>query len=199
MNYINDILLNRLILYLLINYSKQTSIEIEILNSRVVEAETKLKSEVIRIKKKLQIHITELEMSLDVANKTNLDMQKTIKRQSLQLTEITAAYEDIQRQLQTTIDQYGVAQRRILGMSGELEELRGNYEQSLRAKRSIELSYEESQTRNSELAVFNVTLQNQRVKIEQEIASLATDYEEVTRELRVSDERYQKVQVRNHK
>ena len=199
MNYINDILLNRLILYLLINYSKQTSIEIEILNSRVVEAETKLKSEVIRIKKKLQIHITELEMSLDFANKTNLDMQKTIKRQSLQLTEITAAYEDIQRQLQTTIDQYGVAQRRILGMSGELEELRGNYEQSLRAKRSIELSYEESQTRNSELAVFNVTLQNQRVKIEQEIASLATDYEEVTRELRVSDERYQKVQVRNHK
>ncbi|CAO1362256.1 unnamed protein product [Diamesa serratosioi] len=174
---------------------KQTSIEIEILNSRVVEAETKLKSEVIRIKKKLQIHITELEMSLDVANKTNIDLQKTIKRQSLQLTEITAAYEDIQRQLQTTIDQYGVAQRRILGMSGELEELRGNYEQSLRSKRSVELSYEESQTRNSELAVFNVTLQNQRVKIEQEIASLATDYEEVTRELRVSDERYQKVQV----
>ena len=126
-------------------------------------------------------------------------MQKTIKRQSLQLTEITAAYEDIQRQLQTTIDQYGVAQRRILGMSAELEELRGNYEQSLRSKRAIELSYEESQTRNSELAVFNVTLQNQRAKIEQEIASLATDYEEVTRELRVSDERYQKVQVMDRK
>lgn len=67
-------------------YSKQTSIEIEQLNARVVEAETKLKTEVTRIKKKMQLQITELEMSLDVANKNNLEMQKTIKKQSLQLT-----------------------------------------------------------------------------------------------------------------
>lgn len=67
-------------------YSKQTSIEIEQLNARVVEAETKLKTEVTRIKKKMQLQITELEMSLDVANKNNLELQKTIKKQSLQLT-----------------------------------------------------------------------------------------------------------------
>lgn len=66
--------------------SKQTSIEIEQLNARVVEAETKLKTEVTRIKKKLQIQITELEMSLDVANKNNIELQKTIKKQSLTLT-----------------------------------------------------------------------------------------------------------------
>ncbi|CAH2208772.1 jg22997 [Pararge aegeria aegeria] len=70
---------------LLYNQSKQTSIEIEQLNARVVEAETRLKTEVTRIKKKLQIHITELELSLDVANKTNIDLQKTIKKQSLQV------------------------------------------------------------------------------------------------------------------
>lgn len=34
----------------------------------------------------MQLQITELEMSLDVANKNNLEMQKTIKKQSLQLT-----------------------------------------------------------------------------------------------------------------
>jgi LPS O-antigen subunit length determinant protein (WzzB/FepE family) len=51
-----------------------------------VEAETKLKTEVTRIKKKLQIQITELEMSLDVANKNNIELQKTIKKQSLTLT-----------------------------------------------------------------------------------------------------------------
>lgn len=69
--------------------SKQTSIEIEQLNARVVEAETKLKTEVQRVKKKLQIHITELELSLDVANKNNIDLQKTIKKQSLTLTVIS--------------------------------------------------------------------------------------------------------------
>jgi len=71
---------------MLIFFSKQTSIEIEQLNARVVEAETKLKTEVTRIKKKLQIQITELEMSLDVANKNNIELQKTIKKQSLHLT-----------------------------------------------------------------------------------------------------------------
>lgn len=177
------------------HFSKQTSIEIEQLNARVVEAETKLKSEIIRIRKKLQIHITELEMSLDVANKTNIDLQKTIKKQSLQLTEITALYEEIQRQLQTTMDQYSVVQRRCQQLSGELEELRGNYDMAMRAKRAVEIQYEESQTRNSELNTINISLQNSRGKIEQELATLASDYEEVTRELRISDERYQKVQV----
>lgn len=52
----------------------------------MVEAETKLKTEVTRIKKKMQMTITELEMSLDVANKNNLQLQTTIKKQSLQLT-----------------------------------------------------------------------------------------------------------------
>lgn len=184
-----------LIYFKIIIYSKQTSIEIEQLTARVIEAETKLKSEVQRIKKKMQIHITELEMTLDVANKTNIDLQKTIKKQSFQLTEITAQYEELQRQWQTTIDQFGIAQRRIQSMSGELEELRANYDQSLRSKRQVEISFEESQTRNAELNSFNISLQNTRAKIEVELASLASDYEEVTRELRMSDERYQKVQV----
>ena len=45
-----------------------------------------MKTEVQRVKKKLQVQITELELSLDVANKNNIDLQKTIKKQSLTLT-----------------------------------------------------------------------------------------------------------------
>uniref|UniRef100_A0A1B0CJS7 Putative myosin class ii heavy chain n=1 Tax=Lutzomyia longipalpis TaxID=7200 RepID=A0A1B0CJS7_LUTLO len=175
--------------------SKQTAIEIEQLNARVVEAETKLKTEVQRIKKKLQITITELEMSLDVANKTNIDLQKTIKKQSLQLTELQAGYEEIQRQLQQTLDQYAVAQRRLTSLTGELDEVRANYEIALRGKRSAEVACEEAGVRITELTNINVSLASMKAKIEQELSVIASDYEEVTRELRVSDERYQKVQV----
>ncbi|XP_050073806.1 paramyosin, long form [Anopheles maculipalpis] len=174
---------------------KQTSIEIEQLNARVVEAETKLKSEVQRIKKKLQIQITELEMSLDVANHTNIELQKTIKKQSLQLTEMQAHYEEIQRQLQSTVDQYGIAQRRIQSLTGELEEIRVNYDSSLRAKRQVEVSLEDATTRINELSVVNANYASLKAKLETELQTLAADYEEVTRELRVSDERYQKIQV----
>lgn len=134
--------------------SKQTSIEIEQLNARVVEAETRLKTEVQRIKKKLQIQITELELSLDVANKNNIDLQKTIKKQAFTLTviltltfsnmckityssytlnyfvfqELQAHYDEVQRQLQVTLDQLGISQRRLQSLTAELEEIRGNYE-----------------------------------------------------------------------
>ena len=177
-------------------FSKQTAIEIEQLNARLVEAETRLKTEVLRIKKKLQMTITELEMSLDVANKTNIDLQKTIKKQSLQLTEIQAHYDDIQRQLQQTLDQYTVAQRRIASLTGEIEEVRANYENALRGKRAAEITCEEANTKITELHNFNVSLNSMKAKLEQELSTIANDYEEVTRELRISDERYQKVQVK---
>lgn len=55
--------------------------------------------------------------------------------------------------------------------------------------------YEESQTRINELTVINVNLSSSKAKIEQELAAVAADYDEITKELRVADERYQRVQV----
>lgn len=37
-------------------------------------------------------------------------------------------YEETQRQLQITVDQYGVAQRRLQALQAELEEMRANME-----------------------------------------------------------------------
>lgn len=37
-------------------------------------------------------------------------------------------YEETQRQLQITVDQYGIAQRRLQALTGELEEMRANME-----------------------------------------------------------------------
>jgi DNA repair exonuclease SbcCD ATPase subunit len=190
--------------------SKATSIEIEQLNARVVEAETRLKTEVTRIKKKLQIQITELEMSLDSANKTNIDLQKTIKKQSLQLTELTAHYDEVQRQLQVTLDQLSISQRKIQAFTAEIEEIRATTNlyvqippkacvtlslQALRGKRSAEQMVEEAGTRINELTTINVNLASAKSKIEQELSTIVADYDEVTKELRISDERYQRIQV----
>lgn len=45
-----------------------------------------MKTEIARLKKKYQAQITELELSLDAANKANIELQKTIKKQALQIT-----------------------------------------------------------------------------------------------------------------
>jgi septation ring formation regulator EzrA len=42
--------------------------------------------------------------------------------------EIQAHYDEVQRQLQVTLDQYGITQRKLQSITAELEEVRGNYE-----------------------------------------------------------------------
>lgn len=174
---------------------KQMQIEIEQLSVRVAEAEAKVKTEVARIKKKMQVQITELEMSLDVANKQNIDLQKMIKKQSLQITELQAHYDEIHRQLQQTVDQLGVSQRRCQALQAELEETRVNLEQALRAKRLTEQQIEEVTSRINELTTINVNLTSIKSKLEAEFMSLQSDYEEINKELRISDERYNRVQI----
>lgn len=174
---------------------KQMAIEIDQLNARVVEAETRLKTEVAKIKKKMQITITELEMTLDTANKTNIDLHKTVKRQGIQLQELQNAYDEVQRQLQQTLDQYGVAQRRLQSLTAEYEEARANLESAIRGKRSAEIQYEEASVRLKDLSTININLSNAKSKLEQEISIIAGDYDEVSKELRLSDERLQKTSV----
>ncbi|KAF8793409.1 Paramyosin like protein [Argiope bruennichi] len=174
---------------------KQTAIEIDQLNMRLAEAEAKVKTEVARIKKKMQVQITELEMSLDVANKQNIDMQKTIKIQSTKIMELQSHYDEVTRQLQQSIDQLGVSQRRCQGLTAELEEIRVSLEQTQRAKRTLEQSLDECHTKISELTTINVNLTSAKSKLENEYLTLHSDYEEISKELRVSDERYNRIVV----
>lgn len=106
-----------------------------------------------------------------------------------------AHYDETQRQLAVTMDQLAISSRKVQSLTAEIEEIRGNYESALRAKRSAEQMYEDAQSRINELTTINVNISGQRAKLEQELASIASDYEEVTKELRIADERYQKVQV----
>lgn len=52
-----------------------------------LEAESKSKNELLRVKKKLEADINELEIALDHANKANADAQKNLKRCNEQIRE----------------------------------------------------------------------------------------------------------------
>lgn len=102
--------------------------------------------------------------------------------------EIQAHYDEIQRQLAVTLDQYAIASRKVQSLTCEIEEIRANYDNALRGKRHAEQMYEDSQSRVNELTTINVNLSASRSKLEQEFSSIASDYEEVTKELRVSSQ-----------
>jgi hypothetical protein len=55
----------------------------------------------------------------------------------------------------------------------------------LRGRRAAEQQYEDATTRISELTTINVNLASTKSKLEQELSTIASDYDEVTKELRV--------------
>merc|ERR1719499_1881845 len=62
-----------------------------------LESEQRAKAEALRIKKKLEGEINELEIALDHANKANNEAQKSIKRYQGQFREAECAYAEESR------------------------------------------------------------------------------------------------------
>merc|ERR1711878_107377 len=89
-----------------------------------LEAETRAKAEALRIKKKLETDINELEIALDHANRANAEANKSIKRYQGQLRDVESQYEEESRQRREIVEKGGLAERRANALSGELEESR---------------------------------------------------------------------------
>merc|ERR1719447_372620 len=88
-----------------------------------LESEQRAKAEALRIKKKLEGDINELEIALDHANKANSEAQKAIKRYQGQHREAECAYEEEQRQRQEVVERATLADRRANALAGEMEGL----------------------------------------------------------------------------
>merc|ERR1712134_207798 len=86
-----------------------------------LEAEQRAKGEALRIKKKLEGEINELEIGLDHANKANAEGLKSAKRYQGQLRETIQSYEDEARQRAQITEAVGISERKAAALSGEVE------------------------------------------------------------------------------
>lgn len=59
---------------------------------------------------------------------THIQRPSCASLDNLIFQELQAHYDEVQRQLQVTLDQLGISQRRLQSLTSELEEVRGNYE-----------------------------------------------------------------------
>merc|ERR1712213_24382 len=103
-----------------------------------LEAEQRAKSEALRIKKKLESDINELEIALDHANKANSEGQKAIKRYQGTLRDTIQGYEDEACARQQVMEQVGISERKANALSGEVEESRALLDSAERAKRQLD-------------------------------------------------------------
>merc|ERR1712150_222129 len=103
-----------------------------------LEAEQRAKAEALRIKKKLESDINELENALDHANKANSEGQKAIKRYQGQLRDTEGGYEEEKRGRIDMGEEAGIADRKANALHGELEESRSLLNSADRGKKQTE-------------------------------------------------------------
>merc|ERR1711892_1401695 len=90
------------------------------------------------VMKKKPITITELEMSLDGSNKSNSQLQNTTKIQAQKIMELSAAYDDVNKKLGGSLQQYDITIKRLTAIELEFKSLTVNYNNSIKIVKDYE-------------------------------------------------------------
>merc|ERR1711983_711907 len=120
-----------------------------------LEAESRAKAEALRIKKKLEADINELEIALDHANKANSEAHKGIKRYQQQLRDVEGLYEEETRQRRDLAEKAGLADRRANALQGELEESRALLDSADRSKKQCDMELAEARGAVNDMTTIN--------------------------------------------
>merc|ERR1711878_165098 len=160
-----------------------------------LETEQRSKAEALRIKKKLEGEINELEIALDHANKANNEAQKSIKRYQGQMRESECALAEESRVRQEMAEKASLADRRANGLAGEMEEARSMLDTAERGKRQTEAELGESRNAVNEMAGINSRASGEKRSIEGAVHTLHAEIDDMLHQAKNSEEKAKKAMV----
>uniref|UniRef100_A0A0K2T3U6 Myosin heavy chain 1 [Tribolium castaneum] n=1 Tax=Lepeophtheirus salmonis TaxID=72036 RepID=A0A0K2T3U6_LEPSM len=160
-----------------------------------LEAETRAKTEALRIKKKLESDINELEIALDHANKANSEAHKSIKRYQNQHREVETAYEEESRLRQEILEKAGLADRKANALQGELDEARSLLDSAERGKRQAEMELGECRTSVNEMTNINSKANADKRRLESTIHTMHAEIDDMLHQAKNSEEKAKKAMI----
>merc|ERR1711964_801468 len=160
-----------------------------------LETEQRAKAEALRMKKKLEGDINELEIALDHANKANSEAQKAIKRYQGQHREAECAYEEEQRQRQEVVEKATLADRRANALAGEMEEARSLLDSAERGKRQTEAELAESRNAVQEMSTINSRAASDKRAVESAVHTMHAEIDDMLQQAKNSEEKAKKAMV----
>merc|ERR1711892_428242 len=160
-----------------------------------LESETKGRIEALRVKKKLQTDVIDLETALDHANAANTESQRNIKRIQNNIREIQAKYEEENHAKAIAQDNLINADRRCNANQNALEEGRTLLDQSDRNRRMLEQELADMNETLSEQTCQNQSLSGAKAKCETDFNSLGQDLDEMMGEAQISEEKAQRAML----
>merc|ERR1711936_1509694 len=160
-----------------------------------LEGEQRAKGEALRIKKKLESDINELEIALDHANKANAEGQKAIKRYQGQLRETISGYEEQARGRQEVMEAVGIAERKAGALSGEVEESRALLDSADRSKRGLDAELSDARTAVNEMQVINTKAMHDKRGLESVIHTLQAEIDDALQAAKNSEDKSKRAMV----
>merc|ERR1712086_42234 len=160
-----------------------------------LEGEQRAKGEALRVKKKLESDINELEIALDHANKANAEGQKAIKRYQGQLRETIQGFEDQARGRQEVMEAVGIAERKAGALSGEVEESRALLGSADRTKHQLDSELADARTAVTEMSVINGKAMHDKRALESVIHTLQAEIDDALQAAKNSEDKSKRAMV----
>ncbi|XP_018601742.2 myosin, heavy chain 7B, cardiac muscle, beta a [Scleropages formosus] len=157
-----------------------------------LDAEAKSRNEALRLKKKMEGDLNEIEIQLNHANRQAAEAQKLVRQLQAQIKDLQIELDDTIHKNDDLKEQVAVTERRNQLLSSEVEELRGLLEQSDRARKLAEHELMESTERVNLLHSQNTGLINQKKKLESDLTMLSGEVDEAVQECRNAEEKAKK-------
>ena len=160
-----------------------------------LEGEQRAKGEALRIKKKLESDINELEIALDHANKANAEGQKAIKRYQGQLRDTIQGYEEQARGRQEVMEAVGIAERKAGALSGEVEESRALLDSADRGKKQADMELGEARVAVNDMTSINSKASAEKRHLESAIHTMHAEIDDMLQQAKNSEEKSKKAMV----
>ena len=160
-----------------------------------LEGESRAKTEALRIKKKLESDINELEIALDHSNKANSEAHKSIKRYQVQLREVEGQYEEESRQRREINEKASLADRRANALQAELEESRAFLDSADRGKKQADVELAEARGAVNDMTTINSKANSDKRRLESSIHTMHAEIDDLLHQAKNSEEKSKRAMV----
>ncbi|NXQ26821.1 MYH1B protein, partial [Alaudala cheleensis] len=158
----------------------------------VLDAEIRSRNEALRMKKKMEGDLNEIEIQLSHANRVAAEAQKNLRNTQAVLKDTQIHLDDALRTQDDLKEQVAMVERRANLLQAEIEELRAALEQTERSRKLAEQELLDATERAQLLHTQNTSLFNTKKKLETDMAQLQAEIEDVTNESKSAEERAKK-------
>uniref|UniRef100_A0A8C9N8F0 MYH1B protein n=1 Tax=Serinus canaria TaxID=9135 RepID=A0A8C9N8F0_SERCA len=157
-----------------------------------LDAEIRSRNEALRLKKKMEGDLNEMEIQLSHANRQAAEAQKNLRNTQAVLKDTQLHLDDAVRAQDDLKEQVAMVERRANLLQAEVEELRAALEQTERSRKLAEQELLDASERVQLLHSQNTSLINTKKKLETDISQIQSEMEDTIQEARNAEEKAKK-------